>query len=214
MRKFLFVLLLLPAIASLGHDVFMFTQHPDKGFRLTDLGALWDKYHKESHDQWKIKLKEYEDQAADLTQNAKRSVENILPGKDEQSVPAQADTTPSDTQRETAGDTTEQSSQQPANAYEEEFTQLSGNEKSARKAMAARSSNDMTPRRPSTLQKAVGFVLEQKAVFVFTAIAVFAFLLNALLSPLFKEKESMDKVRSYKKHKHGKKGGGYQYSRK
>ena len=56
MRKFLFILLILPAVLAIGHDVYIFAQNPEKGFRMWDLGALWDKYHKESHDQWKHQI--------------------------------------------------------------------------------------------------------------------------------------------------------------
>ena len=38
MRKLLFFILLIPAVAALGHDIYMFTQNQDKGFRLSDTG--------------------------------------------------------------------------------------------------------------------------------------------------------------------------------
>lgn len=56
MRKFFYFLLLLPAIAALGHDIYFYTQNQEKGFQLSAVGWLWDKYHKESHDQWTARL--------------------------------------------------------------------------------------------------------------------------------------------------------------
>lgn len=56
MSKRLIIILFLPALIALGHDVYLMTQIPEKGFMLADLGWIWDRYHKESHDQWKIWL--------------------------------------------------------------------------------------------------------------------------------------------------------------
>ena len=67
MRKFIIFLFFIPALASLGHDIYIFQQNQDKGFQLTDLGALWDKYDKKSHDQWKDKVRQISETVADLT---------------------------------------------------------------------------------------------------------------------------------------------------
>lgn len=58
MSNRLVFILFLPALVALGHDVYLMTQIPEKGFMLADLGWIWDRYHKESHDQWKIWLAE------------------------------------------------------------------------------------------------------------------------------------------------------------
>ncbi|MCF8495970.1 MAG: hypothetical protein K9G62_04800 [Alphaproteobacteria bacterium] len=53
----------LPALAALGHDAFLYSQNPDRGFMLSALGFLWTHYHPESYkwaaetlpqDQWTI----------------------------------------------------------------------------------------------------------------------------------------------------------------
>lgn len=56
MRKLIFLLFLLPAIGALVHDIYIFSQNQEKGFQLSAIGAIWAKYHPESHDQWKVNV--------------------------------------------------------------------------------------------------------------------------------------------------------------
>ena len=51
MLKLFLILIALPLVVVLGHDIYMFTQHQDKGFMLSDLGFLWTTYHPESFKQ-------------------------------------------------------------------------------------------------------------------------------------------------------------------
>lgn len=176
MRKLLFFIILIPAVAALGHDVYMFTQNQDKGFRLSDTGALWDKYHKESHDQWKSKLHEFEEEIEELS-------------------PLSTD--------ETA------SIEQEATADTESFTQIDGKEIS----MPVTNKKDLPKVEPSKMQKFIGFLLEQKAIFVFSGIAALAFILNAILNCLFKKKES-DSIDNRHMFRKKRKDGSYGYSRK
>lgn len=59
MRKFMFLLFFGFAVIAFGHDLFIYSKNFDKGFQLTDLGSFWAKYHKDSHDHWKIILKDF-----------------------------------------------------------------------------------------------------------------------------------------------------------
>jgi len=49
MLKLFLILVALPAVAVLGHDIFMFTQHQDKGFMLSAVGFLWTTYNPDSY---------------------------------------------------------------------------------------------------------------------------------------------------------------------
>lgn len=182
MRKILFFLLLLPAVAALGHDAYFFYQNQDKGFRLTDLGAFWDKYHKESHDQWKVKLQEITSSMDDMSSS-------VLP-----------------IVQETA-EQVKDNVQADKPDYMQEFSQVDN--KSGAQIKAAASPQGLVQGNASGLQKFIGFLLEQKAVFVFLAIAFIAYLLNLILSRLCAGKSSMDKL-----DKHKKKKGQYKYGRK
>ena len=186
MRKFLFFLLLLPALVALGHDVYMYTENQEKGFELSDLGALWDKYHKESHDQWKIKLKEYEGVVGDLVP---AEIQNTLPVLNG----AQSDVAPA-----------------IKTGYQEDFTQAS--EKGKDSVVTALKLDDSVEAEPSGVQRSVGFILEQKAVFVFASFAAIIIVLTFVLGFLFRGKTSADEVASLKKG--ARKGGGYKYNRK
>ncbi len=175
MRKFLFLLVLLPALVALGHDVYIYTQNQTKGFRLSDTGALWDKYHKQSHDQWKIKLKEFNE-----------AVEDLNPAQQAQEVTENTDD------------------------YSASFTQ-DDNEGRAHYTAPIKK-KDGAQIKVSNLQKFVGFLLEQKAVFVFFGFAGIIFFINVIISLPFREKTSEENLSKIKKIK--RKGGGYKYGRK
>ena len=233
MRKFLFFLLLLPAMAALGHDIYMYQQEPEKGFRLSDLGALWDKYHKESHDQWKTKVQELGKDVNEMIPEkpfAKISVpdelipEALAPKKTKtpQEPEPVTDETPAPPMENP--DLTVEEVKQPeddvdtiksVNTFTEGFTQNIERGKepvvTTIKPEAVKK-EDKVEKETQAAITWIGFLLEQKAVLVLGAIPLIAFLLNAFFSALFKEKEEMDKVRSLRKKK--RKGGGFQYSRK
>ncbi len=197
MRKFIFFLLLIPAIASLGHDIYIFQQNPDKGFHFFALGALWDKYEKESHDKWKSKARE-------IGNNIVETVDNIV---DNELVDSIIKTEVTDKKEMLSNDS------KPA--FMEEFSQSDSRDKKTEVKPIPK--EDKVDEKTNGLIKLIGLILEQKAFFFFSAIAAIAFLLNAILSLLFSPKEGMDKVKSVKKGR-GKKqkhiGGGYNYGRK
>lgn len=183
MRKFIFFLLLFPAVLALGHDIYIFTQEQDKGFRLSDVGALWDKYHKESHDQWKVKLQEIEGTAKELS-----------PFPDQQQPPvAQTGASENVTTLKTG--------------YNESFTQT--NENGETTAVTPLQQGTVKTQ-ASGLQKVIGFLLEQTAVFVFAGFAALAYVLNAFCCCVCSKKSNLDNMGRPKK----KKGEGYKYKRK
>lgn len=186
MKKLLFILLLLPGFASLGHDAYIYYENPDKGVRLTDLGALWDKYHKESHDQWKTKVQEV---GAFVNDTVKE-----LP------LPKTAPEVPKN----------DVETSENAPDYLGEFTQE--NAKNAETVVRAVEVEDTAKTQTNAVQGYIGFILQQKAVFVFFGFALIVFILNALLTRLFTKKEGMEKVGKLKKMKNKK--GGYEYGRK
>lgn len=177
MRKFIFFLLLLPAIAALGHDIYIFTQEQDKGFRLSDIGALWDKYHKESHDQWKVQLQEMGE-----------TIDDLSPFPDQQ--------TPQVTQTDT-----------PQDGYNESFTQTNMDTKDSVTTSLQQQNTVQT--QAGNLQKAIGLILEQTAVFAFAGFAAFVYFLNAFCCYICSKKSNIDDMGRPKK-----KGGGYKYGRK
>ncbi len=180
MRKLLFIIILLPAVISLGHDVYFYMQNPNKGFQLSDVGALWDKYHKDSHDQWKSKLHDIEETVGELN-IIKSESDNV---KNELEVNNQA-------------------------PYLKGFSQEDGEEV----VNIVKNSNIGNENKieDSALQKVFGFILEQKAVFVFGGFAAVVFILNWIFSLMFREKTSMDKLEEIKR---SKKSGKYKYGRK
>ena len=184
MRKFIFLLLLLPAVLALGHDIYIFTQEQEKGLRLSDVGALWDKYHKESHDQWKVKLNEMSETVRDLS-----------PFPDQQQ--------PSPTMAASSEEEITHTS-----GYAESFTQT--NTSGQGNATAATQQQSTMQTQTNHLQKAIGFLLEQTAVFVFAGFAAFAYILNAICVRLCRKRTGMDDLTHLKK----KKGTAYKYGRK
>lgn len=177
MRKLLFILLLLPAVAALGHDIYIFTQEQDKGFRLSDIGALWDKYHKESHDQWKVQLQEMGETINDLS-----------PFPEQQS----ASITPTETAQ---------------TGYNESFTQTNIDKKDSVTTPLQQQNTVQT--QTGNVQKAIGFLLEQTAVFVFAGFAAFVYFLNAFCCCICSKKSKIDDMGRPKK-----KGDDYRYGRK
>lgn len=174
MRKLLFILLLLPGFAALGHDAYFFYQNPDKGVRFMDLGALWDKYHKESHDQWKVKLQEITSSVDEASSSVLPVVQDVIEQEHEEAEGEKPD-------------------------YMQGFSQV--NDKAGAHASAAVKGDNLVQGSGGFLQKLIGFLLEQKAVLVFFGIAALAYILNAILSRLFQGKSSMDKVEKHKKKK-------------
>ncbi len=49
-KGLLIFVLLIPALAALGYDAYVFYENQEEGFKLSDLGWLWTTYHMESHD--------------------------------------------------------------------------------------------------------------------------------------------------------------------
>lgn len=184
MRKFIIFLLLIPAIASLGHDIYFFTQDQGSGFHLSDTGALWDKYHKESHDQWK-----------NTVQNVGAQIENAV-----QSIDVDLGNNKNEPKDEinTANKST---------GYQEGFNQSS--ERGKETTTTFNTEDNTIEENVGALQKYIGFLLEQKALFVFGGAAILFYILTAILALPFKEKSGMKKVEQHKR-----KGGGYKYGRK
>ncbi len=178
MRKILFFLILLPAIVALGHDAYMFSKNPEKGFRISDIGALWDKYHKESHDEWKIKLGKLGEAVNDF---------NI--SKQEPEI-------------------SHVEKQNSANDYSGNFTET----------YQKGESHYETPDKNQPIvkinkvQNFVGLILEQKALFLFSGLALIIYLINLLMGWIFRERTGMDNLGRLQK-KSGK-DGGYKYGRK
>ena len=156
MRKFLFFIILIPFFATLGHDIYIFTQDQSKGFRLSDIGALWSKYHKESHDQWKIKLSEVNSIAADLTPDI--TIHNNM---------TQETQSPSNIKQPT---------------YAESFTQTSEEHK---KDVVTQLKKSSAMEKTSEAHKVIGFILEQTAIFVFGGFAAFIFIMSLIFGFIF-----------------------------
>ncbi len=180
MRKFFFFLLLLPVILSAGHDTYQYIQNMDKEFQLSDIGALWDQYHKESHDKWKDSVKEFENTIHDL--------DPIERSFKEESVNLNT---------------------KPKADYEKGI-QISDD--GINETVVTELAPIIEKPEPTRLQIYVGFLLEQKALFVTGIIAAFFILLTYILGFIFGGRGSADNSGSLKKIK-GKKGG-YQYGRK
>ncbi len=177
MRKLLFFIILMPAVMSLGHDVYFFTQNQDKGFHFSDVGALWDKYHKESHDQWKTNVQQFGETISDISP---------IDLSNSQPVP----------QNETSDSMPE---------FAQSFTQSDAlNEETQ---VGALKKPDTVRKNVTGLQKTIGFLLEQKAILVFGGFALIVFLLNALFTKKEEEgidkvdawkKKNKDKKGGYK----------------
>ena len=195
MRKFIFILLLIPIFASLGHDVYFYTQEPDKGFRLSALGTLWDKYHKESHDEWKSTVRDMTKKVGDtVSELTPEEVKNIKLPEQITGESEEVETAPED---------------KPD--FSESFTMIDEEPPGVGQKIMPLQEEKASDKKANSLIKFIGFVLEQKAALVFAVIALIAYLLNAICVALFTKKEGSD-LKKIKKHK--RKGGGYGYSRK
>lgn len=169
MKKFLFILLLLPALAAIGHDLYLFTQNQDKGFRLSDLGKLWDTYHKESHDQWKIKVDELSEIVNDTM--GTQTLPQVSTAQTENSI----------------------------TTLHEEFSQKDTTEQS--QLLQPAPEKIISSEKAKTTKRIIGFLLEQKAVFVFGAIPAILFILNALIKAIHNGKSSKDEKGSKRNQK-------------
>lgn len=171
MRKLIFLMFFLPAVAALGHDIYVFTQEQDKGFRLSDIGALWAKYDKESHDSWKINVKDIEKDITDLVPQSVKDAQNPLtPPKDPNA---------------------------PAPDYAQEFSQMDSKDKE--ESVAVPSTAPSTVQEPSTIQSIIAIILEQTAALFFGGIAIFLYALNTIISKITRPKEGMNAVKKHKK---------------
>jgi hypothetical protein len=204
-------------MASVGHDAYTYYEEPDKGFRLSDLGSLWDKYHKESHDQWKTKVQEVGQSVSDLMPERiiPENIEKMLP---EGLINEKKETPPEQPKANDEGqmvveEVLDEPSKPVDNNFSEGFTQTIARDGKSKIANYEPENNTGTiGGNTHVVISTIGFLLEQKALFVLGAIPLFFFILNLILSPLFKEKEEMSKIPSLKKKK--RKGGGYTYGRK
>lgn len=202
MRKLLFFLLIIPAFSSLGNDAYTYFQHPERGFRFSDLGALWSKHHKESHHQWKTKIWEFG-----------KNIEELMP---ESSVPENKeqknDNTPAKEDHTSEDNTSNENT--AAADFAQGFEQSIGRDGTLKiKPLNPEDYKESNiEKRTRQLIAIIGTILEQKAILVLSLIPAFFFILNLMISSLFKEKEEMDKIKAFKKKK--RKGGGYNYSRK
>ncbi len=167
MRKLMFFILLIPAIGALGHDIYIFTQEQDKGLRLSDVGALWDKYHKESHDQWKVKLGEINETINEITPFTETLATEVT--KDNKTT-------------ELSNDSQE--------SYKQGFTQTNAANKES--VTAPLQQQNIIRKEASSIQKAVGFILEQTAIFVFLGFAGFIFLISEFFCRIFSAKTKID----------------------
>jgi len=178
MRKLILFLLLIPAIASLGHDIYFFTQDQSKGFKLSDTGALWDKYHKESHDQWKNNVQGIGEQFEMATQN-------IGLEQPKQETP------------------TETNTENTAASYLESFTQ---SQKKGKEAIISEiQKTDSAEKNITALQKYIGFLLEQKAILVFGGLALLFYLITAPFARGGGKKEKQANNRKGGGYKYGRK---------
>ena len=182
MKKFLFFIILMPTLLALGHDVYIFAQDPSKGFRFSDIGALWDKYHKESHDQWRSKIHE-------------------IGSKVDEILPIEQVTEP-DQESEEQSENAENGNENLPD-YMESFT-LKNNQNEEPVVMPVEE-DKIVEIQANRVQSLIGFLLEQSAVATFGLFAFTIFFMNALLSWMFRKKSSMEKLDKHKKMKAAKK---------
>lgn len=155
----------------------------------SDLGWLWDRYHKESHDKWKVEIGNLEESLAALEGDIGAITQNLP-------IPAQ--------------ETAPQVKLLPS--YSQEVTIESGRNKET--TVTEKQSTDSKPTlsEPSMLIKIVGFLLKQKAILVFAGFAFLVYCIDLLLRGiLILASKSAPKSAAAK---HKRKDGGYQYSRK
>ncbi len=187
MRKILFFIISIPFLVALGHDLYMFYNKPDTRFRFSDVGFLWSKFHKESHDQWKIKLHETGETIDTL-------VEEYLPQKF-----SQKETTETQNDDDIILDP----------ELSQDYTQVDKADY-AIVEIPTQTEQKIT-QKVSKTQNIIGSFLEFTAVFVFGGFAFFVLILNWLFS-----RGGSGSGTSKGPKGPMKKGakGGYQYSRK
>ncbi len=171
MRKFLFIIVLIPVFLTLGHDIFIYSKSPEDGFRFSDLGALWDKYHKESHNQWKIKIAELGEEISKFTP-----------------------------EKETPEVTNVDNKEAKINkVYAESFMQIDADSKETQ--VMPLKEQGFVKKNTNKLQKFIGTILEQKAFFIFSGFAALIYLLDLIIGRIFRKETDMDKLRKIKRKK-------------
>lgn len=196
MHKFLHFCFFLPVVAALSHDIYIYQETPEKGFRLSDIGVLWGTYHEQSFVSWKETVENFETITGIAPEE--KNIESLISTEE-----IQDDTPP----------------------FTEGFTQQSDQEGtitvSHKKSFSELQTN--TQKEPGPIASLISFLLEKKAVFVSGAIAFAIFLLDAFLSFLFAPKKPKNKMKDLhkqiKKTKKGKKplftkkGAGFRFHR-
>lgn len=209
MRKIIYFLLIVPILAVLAHDVYLFTQNQDKGFMLTDAGWIWHEYHPESNAQWKIKLKEYEDKVKDAI--PLEEIAAMIPVKpmEQEAKTEPAPVADAEGEAETGeaegeeGEDGEESAEE-GTPYTEEFTQKDG--KDGSEVIQPKAHAQKIADEKAVLQDHVGFLLEQKAVLVLFGLLIIVFLIDLILFQmifglLFSRKSKSKDTKHYGKRK-------------
>lgn len=186
MRKLIFLIFFLPAITALGHDIYVYSQERDKGFRLSDIGALWAKYDKESHDSWKISIKDMEKEIIELVPESLKNAQET----------SQNTNTPEDQNTE----------------FGEAFSQKDSKDIDTSEELPPKAPE--TVQKPSMLQTTIATILEQTAVFFFGGIALLLYIVNLIFTKITAPKQGMAAVNKHKKSSGKNKKGAYQYNRK
>lgn len=155
----------------------------------SDLGWLWDRYHKESHDKWKVEIGNLEESLAALEGDI---------GAITQSLPA------------TAPEAAPRVKLLPS--YSKEVTIESGSNKETTLTEKTATESKPTLSQPSVLIKIIGFLLQQKAILVFAGFAFLVYCIDLLLRGILTLASKSAPKSAAAKHK--RKDGGYQYSRK
>ncbi|MBI1302097.1 MAG: hypothetical protein GC137_10675 [Alphaproteobacteria bacterium] len=191
MKKFLFFLILIPFFASLGHDVYQFSQDPDKRIRFSDLGTLWAKYHPETHDQWKVVVGDIAEKVDQTVVTTTEKVDETL----SKILPEQKSTTQE--QPETIEQTEIKEGQSPiVKEFEKTFMQM---DEKGKEPVDKDPELKKQDQKVTDIQKGIGFVLEQPAFCVFGLFAVLIYMLNVILTWVFSEKSAEKKIAHLKR---------------
>lgn len=197
MRKALLIIFIFLTVGSLGHDVYLYQQKPEKGFAFAAIGNLWSKYHPETFTQWKVKTEEVSKKIDSVTNDVFEKGSALLP------LP----------ENDKSNETPEE--EKVIAPYEESFDQTDNKEGGTTVKQVRRIKSDEATQ--SNLQKAISMILAQKATFLLGGITLFIFLIGWIFGRLakMKEKASMPKgARGKKIQPKQRKGGGYGYNRK
>lgn len=193
MRKALLIILALFTAASLGHDIYLYQQAPQKGFAFAAIGNLWSKYHPETFTQWKVKTEEVSKQIENVKKDVVETTSILLPlPENDEAVKTQ---------------------DKPKAPYEESFAQNDSKEGTARITQIRRQKNE--DENASAIKKAISVILAQKATLLLGAITLFIFIIGWVFGRLrtIKENAGMPKKGKLIKQQQ-RKGGGYKYGRK